>query len=165
MLLAAAAEALCLFCTGQPLARLPVDPMYGRAILASVELGCVADVLAIVAVISTDMSVLYSPRDKKEEAAEAHKHFFSQHGDHLTLLSVFRAFTGMPKPHRSRWCRGNFCNVRALQKAEDIYHQLQQHVAGLRMSLTATSAGPIPVLKSLVAGLFPHAALRQPDGK
>ena len=47
--------------SGARLARLPVEPMYGKALLASGEMGCGAEALAVVAMVSTDV-VFHLPR-------------------------------------------------------------------------------------------------------
>ncbi len=47
--------------TGSQLARLPVEPMYGKVLLASGEMGCSEEALAVVAMVSTDV-VFHQPR-------------------------------------------------------------------------------------------------------
>lgn len=47
--------------TGTQLSRLPVEPMYGKVLLASGEMGCSVEALAVVAMISTDV-VFHLPR-------------------------------------------------------------------------------------------------------
>ena len=59
---------------GARMARLPVDPMYGKVLLASAEMGCAEEALAVVAMVSSDM-VFVTPREKREEAADARKRF------------------------------------------------------------------------------------------
>lgn len=113
--------------------------------------------------ISADMTVMYTPKDMREEAQVAHRHFISDKGDHLTLLAIYKAYTNIGRKERVRWCRTNFINNRALQKASDIYKQLQQHFERMNIPL-ASSSDPSVILKSLVAGLFPHAAVKLPDG-
>lgn len=47
--------------SGERLARLPVEPMYGKVLLASGEMGCAAEALAVVAMVSSD-AVFHAPR-------------------------------------------------------------------------------------------------------
>lgn len=49
------------FHTGAHLARLPVEPMYGKVLLASGQMGCSEEALAVVAMVSTDV-VFHQPR-------------------------------------------------------------------------------------------------------
>jgi ATP-dependent RNA helicase DHX8/PRP22 len=52
---------------------------------------------------------------------------------------------------------------RALRKAQDIYAQLEGHLASLGLPIKSCGSDYVPVQRALVAGLFPHAAKRQPD--
>ncbi len=49
------------------------------------------DMLSIVSLLSVD-SVLFTPQDRREEAAAVRHKFTSPSGDHLTLLNTFRAY-------------------------------------------------------------------------
>jgi ATP-dependent RNA helicase DHX8/PRP22 len=53
---------------------------------------------------------------------------------------------------------------RALRKAQDIYAQLEGHLISLGLPIKSCGSDCVPVQRALVAGLFPHAAKRQPDG-
>ncbi|KAL4447805.1 hypothetical protein ABPG75_005024 [Micractinium tetrahymenae] len=151
--------------TGGWLARLPVEPMYGRVLLASGQMGCSEEALAVVAMVSTDV-VFHQPREKREEAAEAHARFRSREGDHLMLLAVFRAYSGVTRKggERGAWCRSHFVNPRAMRKAIDIHTQLKEHLQALGIPLRSCGEDSLPLRRALVAGLFPHAAKRQLDG-
>lgn len=46
---------------GAPMARLPVDPMFAKVLLASGALGCSVEAMQVVGLVSSD-SVFYSPR-------------------------------------------------------------------------------------------------------
>lgn len=52
----------------------------------------------------------------------------------------------------------------ALRKAQDIYAQLEGHLSSLGLPIQSCGSDCVPVQRALVAGLFPHAAKRQPDG-
>jgi ATP-dependent RNA helicase DHX8/PRP22 len=169
---------------GRQLARLPVDPMYGKALLASGALGCAEDVLAAVAMASADAGVFHAPRGAREAAAAAHARFRRPSGDHATLLAAYRGWAAVAPRERSRWCRDNFLNARALRRAGDVAAQLRRQLAELGVPLrsavaeAAATAGALggaeaaaaaaeaeePLRRALAAGLFPHAARRQPGG-
>jgi HrpA-like RNA helicase len=55
---------------GSKMASLPVDPAYGSLLLRAEALKCVADVIDIIAMLSTD-SIFYLRRDDAEKAATA----------------------------------------------------------------------------------------------
>jgi ATP-dependent RNA helicase DHX8/PRP22 len=169
---------------GHQLARLPVDPMYGKALLASGALGCAEDVLAAVAIVSADAGVFHAPRGAREAAAAAHARFRRPSGDHATLLAAYRGWAAAAPRERGRWCRDNFLNVRALRRAGDVAAQLRRQLAELGVPLrsavaeaaaaaaalggaeaaAAAAEAEEPLRRALAAGLFPHAARRQPGG-
>ena len=76
---------------GQTMAHFPLDPFLARAIITSPEQGCVHEVLSVVAMLSVD-SVVFTPHNRRELVAAAHRKFVSRDGDHVTLLNMFRAY-------------------------------------------------------------------------
>ena len=164
---------------GRELARLPVDPMFARAIIKSVELGegCLQQIIAIVAMVSCDATVFVSPSTAKQESRQAHSRFFSPFGDHLTLLAVYRSWRAVPHKQRKQWCKDNYINARALTKAHDIFEQILQQCSRDGAGTGAGAGGtarlgadlpaevdPVQIRRALVTGLFPHAARRQHGG-
>jgi hypothetical protein len=81
-------------------------------------------------------------RGKREEAAEAHRRFRSREGDHLSLLAVFRAYTGVSArgKERAHWCRSHFVNPRAMRKAVDIHEQVR---GGPALAVRAPDRHPV----------------------
>jgi len=156
--------------TGERMARLPVDPMYGKVLLAADEMGCVREAVRVVAMVSTD-SVFVTPRAKEDLWRAAHLKFVSRLGDHVTLLNVFQSFIAVAAKHRLAWCADNFLSFRALTKAGEIVDQLERLLAppppqGLGLPNAHSSCGEDTrvLCRALTAGLFPHATLRQADG-
>nr|CAB3467330.1 unnamed protein product [Digitaria exilis] len=75
---------------GHQMARLPLDPMYSKALIVSSEFKCLEEMLIVVSMLSVE-SIFFSPREKLEEARAARKGFESSEGDHITLVNVYRA--------------------------------------------------------------------------
>ena len=151
---------------GRNLSKLPVDPMFARSIILSAEMGCMCEIVAIVAMISCDSTVFVTPSQAKDEARRAHSRFFSPFGDHQTLLAVHSSWNSVPHKQRKSWCKENFINPRALSKANDIFKQILQQAGAISENMTATGSEPDPTIvrRALVSGLFPHAARRQHNG-
>ena len=160
---------------GRELARLPVDPMFARAIIKSEEIGdgCLQPVIAIVAMISCDATVFVTPSSAKQEARQAHSRFFSPFGDHQKLLAVYQSWRATPQKKRKAWCKDNYINARALTKAHDIFQQILGQCLRGRDGQTPHSVSaaeftsepdPVQIRRALVSGLFPHAARRQHNG-
>lgn len=62
-----------------------------QTILLSPNYSCSEEILSIVSLLSVD-TVLYNPPARREEVLAARKKFTSSEGDHMTLLSIYRAF-------------------------------------------------------------------------
>lgn len=62
-----------------------------QTILMSPKFHCTEEILTIMSLLSVD-SVLYNPPAQREEVQSVRKKFISSEGDHLTLLSMYRAF-------------------------------------------------------------------------
>ncbi|XP_028065249.1 pre-mRNA-splicing factor ATP-dependent RNA helicase DEAH10-like isoform X3 [Camellia sinensis] len=97
---------------GHQMARLPLEPIYSKALILASQFNCLEEMLITVAMLSVE-SVFYNPREKLEErfystrtapfnavlhqsyvkkARTAAKCFSSLEGDHPTLIAVYRAF-------------------------------------------------------------------------
>jgi HrpA-like RNA helicase len=95
----------------------------------------------------------------------------AEEGDHFTLLSVFRAWSGAGGGRE--WCERHFVRWRALRTAQSIYDQLLPDAedAMRGVALTDTSRPQQPGLKrkellcrAIASGLFMNAARRcSPD--
>ncbi|GAX81467.1 hypothetical protein CEUSTIGMA_g8896.t1 [Chlamydomonas eustigma] len=148
---------------GLLLSQLPVEPMFGKVLLASSLMGCCLEALQVVSMVSAE-NIFFFPREKQEQANAARVKFISREGDHLTLLNVFRAYLEVPRKDKSRWCSENFINARSMSKAVDIHEQLKARFTSLGLACTSCGNNLDPVRKALTAGLFYHAASLQTDG-
>lgn len=50
------------------MARLPLDPMYSKALIVSSEFKCLEEMLIVVSMLSVE-SIFFSPREKLEEVS------------------------------------------------------------------------------------------------
>lgn len=110
---------------GSQMARFPLDPRFSRMLLAAPEHGCVDAMLSIVAVLSGE-SVFVEPVAETElraQAHAAHAKFTAKHGDHQTLLAVYRAFE--QNAASKMWCSNNWLSWRNLNYARDVRGQLR----------------------------------------
>ncbi|KAK2537564.1 Dhx33 [Columba guinea] len=76
---------------GKKMAAFPLEPKFSKTILMSSKFHCTEEILTIVSLLSVD-SVLHNPPARREEVQSVRKKFISSEGDHLTLLSIYRAF-------------------------------------------------------------------------
>lgn len=155
---------------GRKLAAFPLDPPFARALVASEELGCMTDVIDILALLSASSKVLLDPPSEQREAAlEARQKFLHRSGDHLTLLNVLRAYVDVDMANdragTRSWCNSNWFGEKALKEALAIRAQLRSTCEHMKIDCRQKPGDATDnILKSLLAGLFMNTALLQPDG-
>ncbi|CAI9761818.1 unnamed protein product [Fraxinus pennsylvanica] len=160
---------------GQKMARLPLDPIYSKALIIASEFNCLEEMLIVVAMLSVE-SIFYAPREKLEESRNALKSFSSPEGDHLTFLKVYRAsdeflqksnlVNSKEKAEKNlrKWCKENFINSRSLKHARDIHSQIRRNAEQMGLLVTSCGDDMLPFRRCLAASFFLNAALKQPDG-
>lgn len=160
---------------GHQMARLPLDPIYAKALILASQFNCLEEMLITVAMLSVE-SIFYTPREKLEEARTATKCFSSPDGDHLTMINVYRASNeflekktvGLSKEKSEKilrkWCKDNFINSRSLRHARDIHGQIQGHVEQMGLCVASCGDDMLQFRRCLAASFFINAALKQTEG-
>ncbi|XP_022151017.1 pre-mRNA-splicing factor ATP-dependent RNA helicase DEAH10 [Momordica charantia] len=160
---------------GHQMARLPLDPMYSKALIVAGQFNCLEEMLITVSMLSVE-SIFYSPREKLEEARAKMKCFSSPEGDHLTLINVYRSAEeflskktltfSKEKVEKSlrKWCKENFINSRSLRHARDVHSQIRGHVEQMSLPLQSCGEDMLQFRRCLAASFFLNAATKQPDG-
>ncbi|KAI0350348.1 P-loop containing nucleoside triphosphate hydrolase protein [Trametes cingulata] len=154
---------------GRQMAAFPLEPPLARALVASTELGCTAEILTILSVLSASSHLFVDTHDARDAAADARRKFRHLSGDHLTVLNVVRAYEDVAasesKAGRREWCRRMFLNERCLSEAMNIRAQLRDVCARMNIDWRSSAGeNEAPVLKALVRGLVQNTAFLQPDG-
>ncbi|KAH7876133.1 P-loop containing nucleoside triphosphate hydrolase protein [Lentinula edodes] len=154
---------------GRQMASFPLEPVYGRAIIASKDYDCTHEVLDIVSVLSASSKLFVESFEQRDAVSEARKKFRHVCGDHLTILNVVKAYQEIAqsegKGDRKEWCRRHFLNERALLEASDIRDQLRQTCQRLGIDHSVSCGDKEdPIIFSLGHGLAMNIALLQPDG-
>lgn len=160
---------------GHQMARLPLEPIYSKALILANQFNCLEEMLIIVAMLSVE-SIFYAPRDKLDESRTALRCFSSREGDHLTLLNVYRASTEFLEKSKltnskdkaeknlRKWCKENFINSRSLRHAQDIHSQIKKSVEQMGLRISSCGEDLLVFRRCLAASFFLNAALKQPDG-
>lgn len=94
--------------------------------------------LSIVAILSgEDIFVNCIDNEKRAETLVAHSKFENEHGDHLTLLNVYKTYSKTEKV--KVWCQDNYLNHRNLTYASEVRKQLAEICK--RLELETSSCG------------------------
>lgn len=153
---------------GRLMAECPLAPPLSRVLLEASRLGCLKTVLDILAMLSAE-NIFFSTGER-ESAAAAKQAFAHTTGDHLMLLSLYRAYLAAKAD--PRWCQQNFVDIRAMRTAVEVRAQLMQYCErhdlfgkSDKVSLGSESESDSSLtLQAFTAGFFMQCAYRQPDG-
>jgi ATP-dependent RNA helicase HrpA len=142
---------------GRRLARLPIDPRFGRMLLEADANDCVREVLVIVAGLS-----IQDPRERptgqEQEADALHRRFADRDSDFVSLLNLWRYLEAEQRSRSSnefrRLCRAEHLHHVRVREWQDLVRQLREvtHELGIRRRREA--AAPDAIHRSLLAGLL-----------
>jgi ATP-dependent helicase HrpA len=114
---------------GRKLAKLPVDPRYGRMLLEADANGCVPEVTIIIAALAVQ-DPRERPREKREAADESHRRFADESSDFLSWLNLWSHVEHQRRTRTRnqfrRQCHREFLNYHRVVEWQDIHTQLRQ---------------------------------------
>jgi pre-mRNA-splicing factor ATP-dependent RNA helicase DHX15/PRP43 len=153
-------------------AKLPVHPVWYRAILEAHELNCSEEMLSLAALASTQQSIFVRPYPPRYIADTARQRWFDGTSDHLSQLCALHAyahekFSG--KINIDQWCFDAFLNRRVLDEVLNIRDQLYGPacrflLGGLRSTPFSDEAYAYNIRKALARSFFHQSAFYTGDG-
>ncbi|KAI8922743.1 P-loop containing nucleoside triphosphate hydrolase protein [Entophlyctis helioformis] len=141
--------------SGRKMSEFPVDPSLAKMLIMAERLGCAAEVLTIVSMLSVP-SVFYRPKERAEESDAAREKFFINESDHLTLLHIFNQWK--KNNQRDSWCMENFVHGKALRKAREVRTQLEDIMKAQRMRIQSCGTDWDVIRKCICAAYFHQSA-------
>ncbi|MGH3412761.1 MAG: ATP-dependent RNA helicase HrpA [Marmoricola sp.] len=164
--------------TGRKLARLPLDPRLGRMVLEADRLGCLREVLVVVAALSIQ-DPRERPADQRAGADQLHARFRDPRSDFMAWLNLWQYLREQQRSMGSsafrRTCRQELLNHLRVREWQELERQLRQlareiglHVSprgNARAERTGTTDGYHEpnldhVHEALLSGLLSHVGLR-----
>ncbi|EJN86281.1 DUF3418 domain-containing protein [Actinomyces naeslundii] len=148
---------------GRRLARLPIDPRLGRMLLEAGELGCVGEVMVIVAALSIQ-DVRERPADKQEASDALHRRFADPTSDFLTYLNLWRYLRTQSRELSGsafrRMCRAEFLHYLRVREWQDVHTQLRQLARPLGLDAAPVELPTTRSIRAATEALEPgsHAA-------
>ncbi|MGK2930071.1 MAG: ATP-dependent RNA helicase HrpA [Acidimicrobiales bacterium] len=161
---------------GKKLARLPLDPTFGRMVLEAERNDCVHEVMVIAAALSIQ-DVRERPPDKEQEAAQSHARFKVPGSDFLTFIALWDHLKERQRVLSSnrfrREVRSEFLHYVRIREWQDVYTQLRQVARSLKIDINRQAAGEDDIHRSLLAGLIgnvgqrddPRSGAQEPPGR
>ncbi len=165
--------------TGRQLAEWPVDVRLARMIVEAPQLGCLDEILTLVAALS-----IQDPRERPPEmlsaADEAHRRFIDEKSDFAALLSLWEHLhssrSSLSGNQFRKLCSREFFSWRRIMEWFDIYRQLTEQAGASepgKKGKRSKHAGPqvksadryAAVHKALLSGLLSHVGQKQPEDR
>jgi ATP-dependent helicase HrpA len=157
---------------GHRLAALPLDPRLARMLLEAERLGCLREMLVIVAGLSI-VDPRERPADDPGRADALHRRFWSprpepdagsgQVSDFLAWLNLWEHLRQARKRLSGngfrRLCRAEYLHFLRVREWQDLHGQLKQIVRELGLNRNETPADPARIHTAALAGLLSHVGL------
>jgi ATP-dependent helicase HrpA len=151
---------------GARLARLPLDPTFGRMVLEAERNGCVHEVMVIAAALSIQ-DVRERPVGQEQVAAELHARFKVPGSDFLGSVALWDHLKERQRVLSSsafrRECRAELLHFVRIREWQDVYTQLRQVVRALHIDINRQPADEDRIHRSLLAGLVANVGQRDDE--
>jgi ATP-dependent helicase HrpA len=153
---------------GRELARLPIEPRFGRMLLESKKHDLVREVMIIVAGL-TIQDPRERPLAKRPQADQAHARFADPTSDFLSLLNLWNYIEQQQKKLSSsafrRLCKNEFLNYLRVREWQDLIKQLKSIAKPLDIIPGNPRVDPDGIHQCLLAGLLSQIGLKQLSDK
>ncbi|XP_028030585.1 pre-mRNA-splicing factor ATP-dependent RNA helicase PRP16 isoform X3 [Bombyx mandarina] len=140
---------------GRQMAEFPLDPAQCHMLIVAADMGCSAEVLIIVSMLSVP-SVFYRPQGREEEADAVKEKFQVPESDHLTLLHLYNQWKS--NNYSSQWCTEHFVHAKAMRKVREVRQQLKDILQQQRLPLVSCGTDWDTVRKCICSAYFQQAA-------
>ncbi|NNC11451.1 ATP-dependent RNA helicase HrpA [Planctomonas sp. JC2975] len=154
--------------TGRTLARLPIDPRFGRMLVEAGRQGVVREVMVIVAGL-TIQDPRERPLERRAQADQQHARFTDPTSDFLTLLNLWNHLEDKQRELGSsafrRLCKAEYLNYLRIREWQDLYRQLRRTAKPLGLAPGDPKVDGDGIHRSLLSGLLSHIGLRDAQKK
>ncbi|XP_049807833.1 pre-mRNA-splicing factor ATP-dependent RNA helicase PRP16 [Schistocerca nitens] len=140
---------------GRQMAEFPLDPPQCQMLIVSCEMGCSADILIIVSMLSVP-SIFYRPKGREEEADAVREKFQVPESDHLTYLNVYNQWKS--NNYSAAWCNDHFIHVKAMRKVREVRQQLKDILEQQKIEVVSCGTDWDIIRKCICSAYFHQAA-------
>ncbi|XP_077569946.1 pre-mRNA-splicing factor ATP-dependent RNA helicase PRP16 [Stigmatopora nigra] len=141
--------------TGRMMVEFPLDPALSKMLIVSCDMGCSADILIVVSMLSVP-AIFYRPKGREEESDQVREKFSVPESDHLTYLNVYTQWKN--NNYSSIWCNDHFIHTKAMRKVREVRSQLKDIMVQQRMNLMSCGSDWDIIRKCICAAYFHQAA-------
>lgn len=140
---------------GRQMAEFPLDPPQCQMLIVSCEMGCSAEILIVVSMLSVP-SIFYRPKGREEEADGVREKFQVPESDHLTYLNVYQQWK--QNAYSSNWANEHFIHIKAMRKVREVRQQLKDILVQQKLPVKSCGADWDVVRKCICSAYFYQAA-------
>lgn len=144
---------------GRQIARFPVDPVFGRMIIAAGKLNCLREVLVIASGLSIQ-DPRERPADARDAADQCHAEYAHKDSDFMSFVALWELWQRKGKElsgnQLRKWSKGQFLNFLRMREWQDVYQQLRNLARELKLDMNSDAAEYQAVHKALLSGLLGH---------
>lgn len=137
------------------MAEFPLDPPQCQMLIVSTQMGCTAEILIIVSMLSVP-SIFYRPKGREEEADGVREKFQVPESDHLTFLNVYNQWK--QNNYSSHWCNEHFIHIKAMRKVREVRQQLKDILVQQKFEIKSCGTDWDMVRKCICSAYFHQAA-------
>ena len=153
---------------GRQLARLPLDPRFGRMLLEAERQGALSEVLVIASSLAVQ-DPRERPQDLRQAADEAHAKFQEPKSDFLTRLNLWTEFQKQGQ-HLSnsklrRYCRDHFISYLRMREWSSLHQQLRGQMLEMGYHEQDQPADYDAIHQALLTGLLDHIGFKEEKGE
>ncbi|KQB86549.1 ATP-dependent RNA helicase HrpA [Corynebacterium lowii] len=153
---------------GRDLARIPVDPRLARMLVEAHRLGCLYEVIVIVAALTTQ-DIRERPLDHQAQADQAHARFRNKRSDFLSYLQLWDYLEEKRKELSGnalrRLMKAEFLHYMRSREWRDLVRQLREVSQQLGWNIPDPTGNAEAIHCSLLAGLLMNIGQRDGDSK
>lgn len=155
---------------GRDLQQLPLDPKFGRMIVAAAEQGCLRELLIIVSGL-TIQDPRERPADKQQAADEKHRRFWDEKSDFLSLVNLWHYVEEqrqeLSQNQLRKLCQKEFLNFLRLREWRELHHQLRVAIKKMGLKENQEPASYDVVHEALLTGLLSNMGNKneEPDAR
>ncbi|XP_015519116.1 pre-mRNA-splicing factor ATP-dependent RNA helicase PRP16 isoform X1 [Neodiprion pinetum] len=140
---------------GRQMAEFPLDPPQCQMLIVASQLGCTADILIIVSMLSVP-SIFYRPKGREEDSDSAREKFQVPESDHLTFLNVYNQWKS--NGYSTSWCNDHFIHGKAMRKVREVRQQLEEILKQQKIEVVSCGTDWDVVRKCICSAYFHQAA-------
>ena len=140
---------------GRHMVEFPLDPALSKMVIVSCQMGCSAEALIIVSMLSVP-SIFFRPKGKEEESDALREKFSVPESDHLTLLNVYLQWK--TNQYSSQWCVKHYIHSKAMKKVREIREQLKDIMQQQKLPMTSSGTDWDIIRKCVCSAYFQNAA-------